>query len=322
MKAVEFRNGKLRLLDQTTLPHKEEWVELKTVKDVAVAIKQMKVRGAPAIGVAAAYGMVLSKNPEEDADILKSARPTAVDLFHAVDFMLRWIKEGRNAQEAAQEWDRMTEEKCASLSKHGATLIAEGQKVLTHCNTGFLATNVHGSALGAVKHAHAEGKKISIHVDETRPRFQGALTSWELLKAGIPHKVICDSSAGFIMSRGEVDLVMVGADRIAANGDAANKIGTYSLSVLAKEHGVPFYVLAPLSSFDFSIKSGEEIAIEERDEKEVLEVQGKRIYPEKTKARNLAFDVTPARNITAFVNELGVFKSMEELREKWKSTKE
>lgn len=322
MKAVEFRNGTLRLLDQTTLPHREEWVELKTAKDVAAAIKQMKVRGAPAIGVAAAYGMALSNNPEEDAGILKSARPTAVDLSHAVDFMLKGIEEGRNALEAAQQWDRMTEEKCATLSKHGATLIAEGQKVLTHCNTGFLATNVHGSALGAIKHAHAEGKGIFVYVDETRPRFQGALTSWELLKAGIPHKVICDSSAGFIMSKGEIDLVMVGADRIAANGDAANKIGTYSLSVLAKEHSVPFYVLAPLSSFDFSIKSGEEISIEERDEKEVLEVQGKRVYPEKTKARNLAFDVTPAKNITAFVNELGVFKSIEELREKWKSTKE
>lgn len=322
MKAVEYRDRTLRLLDQTALPHKEEWVELRTVQDVAAAIKSMKVRGAPAIGVAAAYGMALSENPEEDAVALKSARPTAVDLFHAVDFMLKQMKEGKNAEEAAQEWDRMTEEKCAGLSSHGATLIKEGQRILTHCNTGFLATNVHGSALGAIKHAHGEGKKISVYVDETRPRFQGALTSWELLKAGVPHKVVCDSSAGFLMSKGEVDLVMVGADRIAANGDTANKIGTYTLSVLAKEHGVPFYVLAPLSSFDFAIKSGEEITIEERDGKEVLEVQGRRVYPEGTKARNLAFDITPARNITAFVNELGVFRSMEGLREKWKGTKE
>ena len=322
MKAIEFSEGKLRLLDQTMLPHREEWVELKRVQDVATAIKQMKVRGAPAIGVAAAYGMALSKNPEGDASVLKSARPTAVDLFHAVDYMLKQMKEGKKAVEAAQAWDRLTEEKCASISKHGATLIREKNRVLTHCNTGFLATNVHGTALGAIKHAHKEGKDIFVYVDETRPRFQGALTSWELLKEGVPHKVICDSAAGFLMSKAEIDLVMVGADRIAANGDTANKIGTYALSVLAKEHGFPFYVLAPLSSFDFNILDGEDIMIEERDEKEVLEAQGQRVYPGDTKARNLAFDVTPAENITAFVNELGVFKKMEELQERWKRTKE
>jgi S-methyl-5-thioribose-1-phosphate isomerase len=313
MKAVEFTGSTVRLLDQSALPHREIWLELKTVEEVVSAIKEMKVRGAPAIGVAAAYALALSDNPEKDAEILKSARPTAVDLSHAVDYVLR-----KGGKEAAVEWDKMNEEKCKKVSEYGASLIKDGSRILTHCNTGFIAANSYGTALGAIRKAHDEGKKIFVYVDETRPRFQGALTSWELLKGKIPHKVICDSSAGFLMSRKEIDIVMVGADRIAANGDTANKIGTYSLSVLAKEHGLPFYVLAPMSSFDPDIKSGGEIKIEERDEYEVLKVQGKRIYPEETHAMNLAFDITPAKNITAFVNESGVFRSIEEL---WKSTK-
>lgn len=317
MKAVEFTGEAVKLLDQSALPHAEQWLELKTPAEVASAIKEMKVRGAPAIGVAAAYAMAISGSPEQDAELLKSSRPTAVDLPHAVDYVLDMLRNGKSAAEAAARWDRMNEEKCDKLSGHGAGLIEKGQTVLTHCNTGFIAANSYGTALGAIKRAHEQGKGISVYACETRPRLQGALTSWELLRAGVPHKVICDSAAGYLMA--EMDMVMVGADRIAANGDTANKIGTYGLSVLAKEHKIPFYVLAPIFSFDFSIKSGEDIAVEERGEKEVLELQGKRIYPEGTHARNPAFDITPAKNITAFVNENGVFRSIGEL---WKSTKE
>jgi S-methyl-5-thioribose-1-phosphate isomerase len=319
MKAVEFTGEAVRLLDQSMLPHEERWLELRSVEEIADAIRQMKVRGAPAIGVAAAYAMVFSKDPEKDAEFLKSSRPTAVDLTHAIDFMLDMHRNGIHAVQAATKWDGMNDERCAKVSGHGASLIGEGQKVLTHCNTGFMAANSHGTALGAIKLAYAQGKGTSVLVDETRPRLQGALTSWELLKAGVPHKAICDSAAGSLMKQKQVDLVMVGADRIAANGDTANKIGTYPLSVLAKEHGIPFYVLAPLPSFDESINSGDDIEVEERDVKEVLEIQGKRIYPEGAEALNPAFDITPAGNITAWVNEDGVFRSMDEL---WKSTKD
>lgn len=311
MKAVEFTGEAVKLLDQSALPHTEEWLELKSVDEVAEAIRQMKVRGAPAIGVAAAYALAFSDKPDEDAVILKSARPTAVDLSHAVDYVLDMLRNGKNVVQAAMEWDSMNDKKCRKLSEHGASLIQDGQKILTHCNTGFIAANSYGTALGAIKMAHEQGKKIHVYVDETRPRFQGALTSWELIKAKIPHTVICDSSAAFLMSKGEIDLVMVGADRIAANGDTANKIGTYSLSVLAKEHGIPFYVLAPLSSFDNKIKSGVEIRIEERDENEILEIKGKKIYPEDSHAKNPAFDITPTKNITAFVNENGISKNID-----------
>ncbi len=319
MKAVECNNGTIKLLDQTQLPHKEEWIEIKTARGMANAIKEMKVRGAPAIGVAAAYGMALSKKPDEDAELLKSSRPTAVDLSHAVDFVISRIKKGETAMAAAGAWERMNKEKCNKICEYGATLIKPKQIILTHCNTGFLATNDYGSALGAIKRAHEQKKEIFVYVDETRPRIQGALTSWELIKAGISHKVICDNSAAFLMQKMKIEMVMVGADRIAANGDTANKIGTYSLSVLAKEHGIPFYVLAPVSSFDFTIKNGNEIKIEERDELEVLEINGKRAYPKESHAINLAFDITPAKNITAFVNEFGIFKNPQEMDSKWKN---
>jgi S-methyl-5-thioribose-1-phosphate isomerase len=317
MKAVEFTGESIKLLDQSLLPHEERWLELSTVEEVADAIGSMKVRGAPAIGVAAAYAMAFSSEPERDAVMLRSSRPTAVDLSHAVDFMLAMLRDGMAGFQAAAKWDGMNDERCAKVSEHGASLISEGQRVLTHCNTGFIAANSHGTALGAIKLAKEKG--ISVLVDETRPRLQGALTSWELLKAGVPHKVICDSAAGSFMKRGDVDLVMVGADRIAANGDTANKIGTYPLSVLAKEHGIPFYVLAPSPSFDGTIGSGEDIEVEERAMEEVLEIHGKKAYPEGAEALNPAFDITPAKNITAWVDEDGVFRSIDEL---WKSMKD
>ncbi len=316
IKAIEFRDGRLALLDQTLLPHKTEYLECKTVSEVADAIRDMKVRGAPAIGITAAYGLALSEKPEDDANILLEARPTAVDLKNAVDFVLSKNLDGMDTLDAAKEWHNMIEEKCKKIAENGATLVKDGMKILTHCNTGSLATGVsYGTALGVIKKAWEENERIFVFVDETRPRFQGALTSWELRQLGIAHDVIVDSAAGQFMKRGEVDFAIVGADRIAANGDFANKIGTYQVAVLAKENNVPFYVAAPFSSFDLGIKSGDEIKIEERNEKEVV----LDVYPEGTRARNPAFDVTPSRYVTAFITEFGIHKKIKEVEEAWKS---
>jgi S-methyl-5-thioribose-1-phosphate isomerase len=314
MRAVYWKKGSLYILDQTALPLKVRWLRCSKVSEVCHAIKVLAVRGAPAIGVAAAYGMALSKRMKADAKSLKASRSTAVDLEHAVDFVLLEIRGGKSALDAAMIWDNTNTEKCKSISERGASLIKKGSTILTHCNTGFLATNEYGSALGAIKEAAKQGKKIHVIVDETRPRLQGWLTSWELLRAKIPHTMIVDSAAGFLMRTGKIDAVMVGADRIVKNGDFANKIGTCSLAMLAKECGVPFYVLAPMSSFDRKIANGNKIKIEIRDSSEIL---GKAF--KKTKALNLAFDVTPSRYVTGYVNEFGVFRRIESL---WKSTKE
>lgn len=319
MRSVEFTGEAIRILDQSILPHKEEWVECKSAEDVLDAIRGMKVRGAPAIGVAAAYGVAISDNPDEAGQMLKKARPTAVDLSHAVDFVLDRMRNGMVGFQAAAQWEGKNDKRCKAIAAHGASLIEDKKTILTHCNTGGMATSSVGTALGAIMEAHGLGKEIFVYAGETRPRFQGALTAWELGKAGIRHKVVCDSAAGYMMRRGNIDLVMVGADRIALNGDTANKIGTYPLSVLAKENDIPFYVLAPGPTFDRDIRSGDDVKIEARDEDEVLEVSGTRMYPEGTKALNPAFDVTPARNITGWVNEHGVFRSMDEL---WKSMRE
>ncbi|MBD3210076.1 S-methyl-5-thioribose-1-phosphate isomerase [Candidatus Micrarchaeota archaeon] len=319
MRAIEFTGQSIRMIDQSLLPHREEWIELRNAGEIIDAIKRMKVRGAPAIGVAAAYALALSENPGKDAECLKSARPTAVELSHAVDFMLGACRNGMALPQAAAKWEGMNSKRCRLVSEHGSSLVGKGQRILTHCNTGFLAANEHGTALGAIKMAHGQGKGVSVYVDETRPRLQGALTSWELLKHGVPHQVVCDSAAGYLMKKNEIDLVMVGADRIAANGDAANKIGTYTLSVLARENSIPFYVLAPLPSFDADIKAGDEIEVEERSQKEVLEIRGKRVYPQGSSAENPAFDITPAENIAGFVCENGIFRSIDEL---WESTRD
>ncbi len=319
MRSVEFTGEGLKILDQSLLPHKEEWIMCNTAEEVATAIREMKVRGAPAIGVAAAYGVALADNPQEAAELLRKTRPTAVDLSHGIDFVLDRLRNGMVGFQAAAQWAGRNERKCEAIAKHGSSLIGEQTTILTHCNAGGIATSSAGTALGAIEEAHKQEKEIFVYADETRPRFQGALTAWELGKAKIKHKVICDSAAGCLMKRGTVEMVMVGADRIAKNGDTANKIGTYPLSVLAKEHEIPFYVLAPMSTFDGSIESGDEIKIEARDEKEILEVAGTRMYPDGTKALNPAFDVTPAKNITAWINEHGVFRSIDDL---WKNTKE
>jgi methylthioribose-1-phosphate isomerase len=318
-------SGKLKLLDQRLLPGKEVWLELSTPSDVAAAIRDMAVRGAPAIGAAAAFGMALALKErrsgaadfERAAREIRSARPTARDLFAAVERMERVFEETTSSPQIS---DRLVEEArqiseegieaCRAIGRHGAELLLPECTVLTHCNAGALATSGYGTALGVIRGAVEAGKKIRVLADETRPFLQGArLTAWELQRDGIPVEVITDGMAGHFLSRGEISAVIVGADRIARNGDTANKIGTYSLGVIARENGVPFYVAAPTTTLDRSIADGSGIPIEERAAEEVLSIGGVRIAPEGVGARHPAFDVTPARLITAIITERGVHRA-------------
>jgi S-methyl-5-thioribose-1-phosphate isomerase len=320
MEIISFHNNILSLLDQRKLPHKEEYVKCRTYAGVSSAIKNMVVRGAPAISVAAAYGCALGALAGKESQAQKSllaSRPTAVDLANAVDFM-RANSMRKNPAALAREWEESVYDKCGRLCLHGEKLIAKNSKILTHCNTGPLAVGRCGTALGVISAAHKSGKKPFVWVKETRPRFQGALTSWELGKMRIPHMVIVDSAAASLMARGEVDLVILGADRICRNGDFANKVGTYDLAVLAHAHKIPFYVAAPSSTLDSRLKSGNSTRIEHRDEKEVLEVAGRRIYAKGAHALNPAFDVTPHTLVTAYITENGIFRSPDAL---WKSMK-
>lgn len=315
------------LLDQTLLPCEEKYIEIRTVEDMCAAIKRLSVRGAPAIGVAAAMAIALGVSQaraEEDlAEVvdavsakIAATRPTAVNLFWAIDRMKRVFKqlEGRSRQDVqdtlvceALSIEAQDRALCESIGRAGKHLIGEGETVLTHCNAGGLATAGYGTALGVIRAAFEEGKNIQVISDETRPLNQGArITSWELQKLGIPVTLIPDNTAGALMQRGEIHKIVVGADRIASNGDAANKIGTYSVAVLAKYHGIPFYVAAPLSTVDQSIQSGDQIPIEERDPEEVTKICGVRIAPEGIKVRNIAFDVTPAGLIAGIITEMGV----------------
>ncbi len=328
LKAVEWLDDRLRILDQSKLPHEESFIDLVDYQDVALAIKEMKVRGAPAIGIAAAYGIALGaqsikgENKDEFLSQLDelmqtfvSTRPTAVNLFRAISRM-RKAATGGNVPEMktalASEAKEIHEEEIEAtrrLSQLGAELIKDGFTILTHCNTGALATGGYGTALGIVKAAKEQGKRISVFADETRPLLQGArLTAWELEQEGIPVTLITDSMAGYFMNQGKIDCAIVGADRIAANGDVANKIGTYTLAVLAKENSIPFYVAAPISTVDLTLPSGAEIPIEERDPKEVTHIQGIRIAPEGTNAANPAFDVTPHNYISAIITEKGMIR--------------
>ncbi|BCS81183.1 S-methyl-5-thioribose-1-phosphate isomerase [Anaerocellum diazotrophicum] len=327
MKHFEFVNDKLIVLDQRKLPFEKEHFVCSTYQDAYVAIKDMIIRGAPLIGIVAAYGVVLGfkeiieKNMEstkiyEIINYLASSRPTAVNLFWALERMKKIFEKARNLSQSQiysvllQE-ARKIEDEDKSINKkigeHGNTLIKEGANILTHCNAGALATGGYGTALGVIREAHFTGKNIHVYVDETRPYLQGArLTAFELSEDGIPNTVICDNMAGYLMKLGKIDCVIVGADRIALNGDTANKIGTYSLSVLAKQHGIPFYIAAPVSTIDFNIKSGLEIPIEERSEDEIRFFNGKKIVPDESKVFNPAFDVTPAENITAIITDKGI----------------
>jgi len=292
-------DGTLKLIDQRKLPFQLKIFEASSVEKVAYAIKKMVVRGAPAIGCAAAYGMALAEDKEKAARMLKRTRPTAHDLFYAVDYMTE--NEGRI--EAAHRYVEDIVEKCRKIGEIGEKLIKHGSRILTHCNAGALATVDWGTALAPIR--MAKDREIFVWVDETRPRLQGLLTSWELKQEGIKHAVIADNAAGYFMKEGgEVDMVIVGADRIASNHDVANKIGTYEKAVLAKENGIPFYVAAPISTFDESISDGKKIKIEERNAEEVTKIFDY-IPPE---IRNPAFDVTPAEYITGIITEKGIIK--------------
>ncbi len=310
MRAIWMERGKVLLIDQRILPHRFEVIEAATVEEVAVSIENMTIRGAPSIGAAGAYGMAIAQETgmdlHEAAARLKRTRPTAFDLFFAVD---RMLATGGNLLTEAQKYADSIAEKCRLIGEHGNSLINDGFTVLTHCNAGALATIDYGTALSPIRAAHRFGKRIHVFADETRPRLQGAaLTSWELVQEGIPHDIIPDNAAGHFMQRGEVDIVIVGADRIAANGDFANKIGTYEKAVLAKENGIPFYTAAPVSTFDFSLESGMDIPIEERGQDEVRYVGKELICPKSATARNPAFDMTPARYVTGIITEAGIFK--------------
>jgi S-methyl-5-thioribose-1-phosphate isomerase len=310
------RDGSISLIDQRKLPGALELVSARTTRQVAEAIRDMAVRGAPAIGATAALGVAQAALKKGDlrkaAALLKAARPTANDLAFAVDHMVAEIEAGADPRRAAESYVDSIVDRCRKIGTFGAPLIKDHSKVLTHCNAGALATVDYGTALAPMRVAHEQGRDFFVWVDETRPRLQGAkLTAWELLNEGIAHAVIADNAAGHYFQRGEVDLVITGADRIVANGDFANKIGTYEKAVLAREHGVPFYVAAPISTFDFTMESGRSIPIEERSEEEVTLVGGERLAPEGSAARNPAFDVTPSKFVKGFITEVGVLRPSE-----------
>lgn len=329
MEAIRADRGKIAFLDQRKLPLETTYVECHDWQSVASAIKEMVVRGAPAIGAAAAYGMALAAASlmhldgelfqaglAEAAHGLKATRPTAVNLSWAVERMLSVARTqaGREPRQVAdmlwEEAERIAAEDIAinkKIGDNGAKLLPQEVRALTHCNAGALATVGYGTALGVIRSAVAAGKRVIVLAGETRPYLQGArLTAWELMQDNIPVTLVADNMAGYLMQKGAVDAVLVGADRIAANGDVANKIGTYSLAVLARAHGLPFYVAAPLSTFDLTIASGDDIPIEERAAAELTEIAGVRIAPENVAVYNPAFDVTPAAYITAIITEAGV----------------
>jgi len=313
VRAFRWNGEKLWLLDQRKLPELEEWVVLEDHLQTAQAIKDMMVRGAPAIGCVASYGFLMGVKKGEDPnvvyEVLKNTRPTAYNLFYALDRMMEAYKRGEDLEATAKAIEEEDYQANVKMAQIGNELIPKNARILTHCNTGALATAGFGTALGVIRQAQYSGKSIFVWVDETRPYLQGSrLTAWELLKEGIPHKIITDATAGFLMKKGLVDCVIVGADRITRRGDVANKIGTYSLSVLAKVHGIPFYVVAPSSTIDQSIESGEEIIIEERSEQEVKKFKNCQLAPEASPALHLAFDITPAENITAIITEKGIWK--------------
>lgn len=329
MRSVEWHNDRLRMIDQRKLPWELELADFLTYESVIEAIKNMTVRGAPAIGAAAAFGLALAANQNSTANLdelrrylntaaqeLRKARPTAVNLMWAIDRMLRKT----NAPDIAttddlrvailHEAQFIAEEDVAinkRMAEYGAALIKDGDTILHHCNTGMLATVDYGTALGVIRMAHEQGKKIHVLLDETRPRMQGArLSAWECKQFGIPFDIIPDTASGYFMSKGEVNIVLVGADRVAANGDTANKIGTYQVAVLAKENGIPFHPTVPTSTVDLSVPSGDQIPIEERDPSELLTPYGMALVPPDYPVRNPAFDVTPARYITGIITEKGI----------------
>ena len=325
---IRWRDDHLQLLDQTVLPQKEIWLECREPEDVAGAIRRLSVRGAPAIGVSAAFGLVvgltgatddnLEERFEETWELLAGTRPTAVNLRWALD-LGRQVFERQKGGGAAStraallEWAKQVHADDIAANRrmgdYGAALFAQGDRVLTHCNAGALATGGYGTAIGVIQSSWAAGRLAMVWVDETRPLLQGArLTTWELEKAEIPYRLVTDNSVGSLMTRGLVDRVVVGADRIAANGDVANKIGTYTVAVMAARHGVPFYVAAPLSTIDRATPTGADIPIEEREGDEVTHVFGVDVAPEDAPAANFAFDVTPSDLVAAIITDVGVLE--------------
>jgi methylthioribose-1-phosphate isomerase len=330
---IAWEGDTIVMVDQRKLPTREIYVTCRTGNEVARAITTMVIRGAPAIGVAAAMGLALGAQRstatgtkqfavdfQKLADTLAATRPTAVNLFWAIERMKQALAAGVQAGEGVPELrtrlraeaDAIHDadvESCRAIGRHGSDLVPDGARVLTHCNAGALATAGYGTALGVIRGAIDAGKRVTVMADETRPFLQGArLTAWELVKDGIPTTVITDNMAAAMMAAGQVDLVVVGADRIAANGDAANKIGTYGLAIIAAAHNVPFYVAAPWSTIDLATPTGAGIPIEERNAKEVTHLAGTQVTPDGAAVRNPAFDVTPARYITAIVTERGVLR--------------
>jgi methylthioribose-1-phosphate isomerase len=325
-------SGTIRLIDQTRLPGEEVYIECRTIEEVADAIRTMRVRGAPAIGVTAAMGLALGAQTiraprfedfqaalEGMGRLLTGTRPTAVNLRWAVQRILGLARKSRDLSPVeikavlAAEAQAMREEDIQinrAMGRHGQALLPDPSRVLTHCNAGGLATAGYGTAVGVIRAAAEAGKRVMVWVDETRPLLQGArLTAWELTKAGIPATLITDNMAGYFMGRGQVDVVVVGADRIARNGDVANKIGTYGVSLLARAHGIPFYVAAPISTLDLSLNDGSEIPIEERATEEVTHMGGRRLAPEGIRVANPAFDVTPASCVDAIITERGIARA-------------
>ncbi len=332
IKTIEYIDGVVRMIDQTRLPAEKEFVDCRTIEEVGHAIKTMVIRGAPAIGVAAAMGVSLGADSieastfesfyqalEEKCDRLGQSRPTAVNLAWAIKRM-KDVAQSNKSLSVAKLKSRLKEEALTILTEdiatneamgqHGQTLVKDGNVILTHCNAGALATAGFGTALGVVRASVNAGKNIRVLANETRPFLQGArLTTWELKEDGIPVKLITDNMCGFFMNKQEIDLVVVGADRIAANGDVANKIGTYMVAVLAKENNIPFYVAAPVSTLDLSLASGKEIPIEERSSEEVMTINKKRIAPEGVEAAHPAFDITPNHLVTAIITENGIARA-------------
>ena len=331
---IEWKDDTVVMIDQRKLPASEVYVTCKTSKEVAKAIKTMVIRGAPAIGVAAAMGLALGMKRSSASgtkqfatefhrlcDEMAATRPTAVNLFWAIERMKRVFARHVQAGASVDELKRLLEEEsrhihdedvasCRAMGAYGASLVPADARILTHCNAGALATAGYGTALGVIRAAAEGGKKVAVFADETRPFLQGArLTAWELVKDGIDTTVITDNMTASMMRQANIDLVVVGADRIAANGDVANKIGTYGVAVLAKEHGIPFYVAEPLSTIDLNTPDGSGIPIEERNDREVTHVGSYRITPEGARIRNPAFDVTPAKYVTAIVTEQGIARA-------------
>jgi translation initiation factor eIF-2B subunit alpha/methylthioribose-1-phosphate isomerase len=306
-RALWTENKTVYFIDQRKLPFRFEIFSAGTVEKIAFAITDMVVRGAPAIGAAAVYGMAIgSKNPEKTAGILRKTRPTAYDLFYAIDFMLEKINEKQDPFSAAETYISRMVDRCRMIGEHGSNLIKNDMKILTHCNAGALATIDYGTALAPLRVAHNQNKKFFVYADETRPRLQGLLTAWELYNEGIEHALIVDNAAGYYLQKKEIDFVITGTDRVAKNGDFANKIGTYEKAVIAKENNIPFYVAAPKNTFDTTIASGKDIIIEQRNPNELTAPFGKTIMPKWIQVQNPAFDVTPSKYVTGYITEEGI----------------